>query len=588
MPMLVRRLSALLVLTLASGPVVSHAQAPAAPVANQVPATTVAFIQADNAAALRQAFKASQYGQLLADPALDALKKSFREKLAKGAEEFQAKLGLSLEELISLPQGPVSVAVIPVANGPRPVAGVITADAGTNAAKVADVLGRATKLAQDDQAEVKTESFAGATLTIITSTKPDQKDNPPLVWTQQGNIFHVGTEVDAIKDVLSHAAGRDDSLSSSANFQAITKKLGGKGQIGWYVDVEQVLNQVGKTLDKQGGNAGVLKTQLEQFGLDGLKAAGGRIGMGVDDFDQWSQTFLYAPGEARGLLKIFQMPQVDLKPQPWVPATVSSYQSMSWDLDAAYKAINELADALLPGVLAGVEQQLAGPQGDGLQFERDLFGPLGDRITVLSDFKKGQTDNPADAQRILLAVALEDAKAFQNTLNKIFTLTGANPNKRDFQGTTIYDFEIPELPNAGAALSGTVSLAIAKDHLFVATDAPLLEQILRGGGASLGDTPGYQEVAKRLPAQASTMSYQRPEDQARTVYNMIKSGNLKQAADEAAAAAGGDVPDVELIDPKLVPDFSVIEKYLTPGGGYGLMEADGMIFTQFTVKKAQP
>jgi hypothetical protein len=589
MPIRVRRLSALLVLAVAAGPLAARAQAPGAAAAERVPATTVAFLQADNAQALREAFLASQYGRLIADPAMDPLKKSIQERIAKGAAEMQAKLGLSLKELLELPQGPVSVAVIPDADGPRPVAVVVSADAGANGAKMADLMARVTKLAGEDGAEVKTESFAGATLTVITGTKEDQKKNPPLVWTSTGSVYHIGTEVDALKDVLSHASGREDSLGSKAAFQAIGKKLGGKGQVGWFVDVEQVIAQAGKALGQQGGNAEVLKTQLEQFGLDGLKAAGGRIGMGVDEFDQWSQTFLYAPGESRGLLKLFQMPQVDLKPQAWVPATASSYQSMSWDLDAAYKALNELADALLPGVLAGVEQQLAGPQGDGLQFERDLFGPLGDRITVVSDFKKAAADaDPADNQRILFAVALEDAKAFQNTLNKIFALTNANPKKREFQGTTIYDFDLPEIPNADAAgLSGPVSLTIAKDHVFIATDATLLEQVLRGG-ASLADTPGFQEVAKRLPAKSSTMSYQRPEDQARSVYNMIKSGQLKQVADQAAQAAGGDAPEGDLIDPKLIPEFSVIEKYLTPGGGFGVMEADGVTFTQFTLKKAQP
>ena len=108
-----RRLSALLVLAVAAGPAVARAQAPGAAAADRVPATAVAFLQADNAQALRAAFEASQYGRLIADPAMDPLKNSIREKLAKGAQELQAKLGLSLKELLSLPQGPVSLAVIP-------------------------------------------------------------------------------------------------------------------------------------------------------------------------------------------------------------------------------------------------------------------------------------------------------------------------------------------------------------------------------------------------------------------------------------------------------------------------------------------
>ena len=45
-----------------------------------------------------------------------------------------------------------------------------------------------------------------------------------------------------------------------------------------------------------------------------------------------------------------------------------------------------------------VEQQLVGPNGgEPLSFKKDLFGPLGDRITLISDFKKPIKE---DSQRI--------------------------------------------------------------------------------------------------------------------------------------------------------------------------------------------
>ena len=129
-----------------------------------------------------------------------------------------------------------------------------------------------------------------------------------------------------------------------------------------------------------------------------------------------------------------------------MPATVASYQTYSWDLDDAYIALNDLVNMFQPGMLNVLEQQLVGPNGgEPLSFQKDIFDPLGDRITMISDFKKPIKE---DSQRMLLAVALEDPKAFQNTLNKLIALTGGQPKKREFQGTTIYDFEIPDLPNA--------------------------------------------------------------------------------------------------------------------------------------------
>ena len=139
--------------------------------------------------------------------------------------------------------------------------------------------------------------------------------------------------------------------------------------------------------------------------------------LGAGNYDSLTKTFFHAPKPVQGLLKVFSLPPVTLRPESWVPATVASYQTLSWDLDNAYTAINDLVNKFQPGMLNLVEQQLVGPNGgQPLSFQNDIFGPLGDRITVISDFKKPIKE---DSQRMLLAIALEDTKAFQNTLNRL-------------------------------------------------------------------------------------------------------------------------------------------------------------------------
>ncbi len=187
------------------------------------------------------------------------------------------------------------------------------------------------------------------------------------------------------------------------------------------------------------------------------------------------------------------LPKVNLRPESWVPATVSSYQTLSWDLDTAYTAINDVVNMFQPGMLNVLEQQLVGPNGgEPLSFKKDIFDPLGDRVTLISDFKKPISE---ENQRMLLAVALEDSKTFQNTMNKLIALSGGTPKKREFQGTTIYDFEVPEMlnnnpngPGGNVTFKGPISVAIAKETLFLANEPTLLEQVLRGGGPNLADS----------------------------------------------------------------------------------------------------
>jgi hypothetical protein len=407
-------------------------------------------------------------------------------------------------------------------------------------------------------------------------------------WTKDGSVFYFGTDLESVKDVIAHAGGRDNSLATSESFASTVKKLGADSQILWYVDLNKILKLIPK-LGARGNNPDAFQ-QFETFsqvlGINGLKAAAGTYSLNTSGFDIVSKIYVLAPQPLVGLLKLFPMPKVNLRPEPWVPATVASYQTISWDLDTAFTNLNDLANMFQPGALNALEQQIVGPNGgEPLNFKKDIFDPLGDRITIISDFKKPITE---DSQRALMGIALEDAEGFQATLTKLINLAGATPKKREFQGTTIYDFEIPELPN-NPNFKGPISVAIAKNTLFVSTEPTLLEQVLRGGAQSLAESPAFQAVAKELPDKSSTLSYTRPDESARASYEMFKSGQFEKALQGAAAGGGPDLSQIgKFFNKDKLPEFSVFAKYLSPGGGFTTMDDDGVTFTNFTLRKTNP
>lgn len=554
-----------------------------APIEKALPPSAIALLKIDNAEALRKAFAESQTGQLLADPGMKPLKDRVTQLLEQPNQILQQLVGVSIPELLELPQGPVAAAVIARDDKDVPVALLVSADAGTNADKMNDVMTRATAEAEKNQARVATEDFGGTQLHIIRHATDD--DAPTLVWARQENVFRLGTDVQALKDLITNAGGRDQSLASNANYGEVLERVGRDAQITWFVDLSQVVALATRAAEKGEGNAQQIAVQMQILGLNSLKAMGGSIAFNVGEFDSVGKIYIYAPGETQGLFKLFPMPATNLKPQPWVPASVASYQSISWDLDGAWEGLNQLVDQFSPGALDQVQKALNGPDGPGIDLKADLIGPIGDRITIVSDFKKPITEK---SQRILLAVALEDSKAFQETLNKIFNAAGVQPKSRTFQGATIYDFDVPAELGEQAGIPGPISLTIARDALLVATEPSILEQVLRPGGPSLADSPEFQKLAQFYPTTASTLSYQRPEEQIRLLYNMIKSGQLQEALKQAAAN-DPNAPDLDqVLDPKLLPEFEVIEKYLAPGGGYGVMDTSGATFTQFTTRKARP
>jgi len=549
------------------------------------PASTFAYLKIENASKLREGFKASQIGQLLADPALKPLKQDVMAQLEEPAKQLKDKIGVSLKELLTLPQGAIRIGMISreAANGKPPVVLIGSLDAGENAAKLDEVLAKVNKQTEVGGGKVTTETFKGSKLTIL---RDGENDNEPLVWTKIGTVYHVASDVDALKDQISNASGRTESLASNENYQGVLKALGDAPQVSFFADVTQLIKVA--IASNPGGNAAQMEAQLQLTGINGFKALGGSFTFNQGEYDQVGKLFIYSPGPAQGVLKIFSMPPTELKPQAWVPASANSYQSFSWDLDAAWKAVQELADQFgAGGFIDQAQKGIAGGNGD-FDFKKDVFGPLGNRVTYVSDFKKPITEK---SQRALFAVALDDEKTFQNTFNKILDLTKATPKKRDFQGTTIYDFDVPNIPNApagGMKLDGPISVAIAKGNIFVSTEPTFLEQALRSGGASLADSPEYQAVAKKLPAKNSLVSFDRTEEQARLLYNMVKDGSFQKALDQANANNQGGNKVKNPIDPKKVPDFSVFSKYLGQGGSFGIQDEQGVTITSFMLRKANP
>jgi hypothetical protein len=566
----------------------------AAPPEKTLPSTTLAFIKVNDAAELRTAFQKTQFGRLLADPAMKPLEDTIKDKLQEPSAKLKEHLGVTLGELLRLPTGAVWAAVVTRDDPKLPIAILLSADAGSqNQKAMEEVMTRATAEAEKagDKVAVTTEQFKGLTLHVIHPKKNDEaanKDEPKidLAWTHRGSVYFACTDVEALKDVLAHADGRDDSLASNAAFNQVKAKVGEKAPLGWYLDIEQTV-RLGKQLaaNNGGGNAAQVEAILQMIGVNSLKAVGGSTTLNTGEFDQLSKVTVVAPGPAQGIFRLFPMPKASLKPESWVPATVATYESLSWDLDAAWEAA-EMLLGQLPGVQLGdIEKAVGGPDGN-FSFQKDLFGPLGDRVTIIADLKKPINEK---SQRTLFAIALEDPKAFQNTLGKLLDKLPQKPTKREFQGTTIYDFEgigmnIPGAPAGDEPKK--MSLAIKHSYLFFGTEPTLLEQILRGGAAPLVDSKEYQAVARLMPDKTSFTTFSRPEEQARFLYDMVKGGQLERVL--ANANRGADKkPDLKELTDKL-PDFSVFAKYLTQGGSYAVMDEDGVTLTTFSLRRGSP
>ncbi len=159
-----------------------------------------------------------------------------------------------------------------------------------------------------------------------------------------------------------------------------------------------------------------------------------------------------------------------------------------------------------------LEQQLVGPNGgEPISLKKDIFGPLGDRLTLVSDFKKPVKD---DSQRLLLGVALDDSKAFTNTLTKILGMTGAPPRSGTSRAPPSTTSSSPRCP-AGQRRQQPLQErdrepGHRQGHPVRGHRAGPARIDPPGRGSSLADSPEFQAVAKQIPAKTSSLTYARP------------------------------------------------------------------------------
>ena len=151
---------------------------------------------------------------------------------------------------------------------------------------------------------------------------------------------------------------------------------------------------------------------------------------------------------------------------------------------------------------------------------------------------------------------------------------------------------LPNAPqgNAPQALKGPISIAIAKDTLFLTTDTTLLEQVLRPGNAPLAESTAYQTVAKEFPEKVSGLATGGPTNRRDSSYDWSRAARSRKPSSK------GWPPErrvemyptsAKLLPVEKLPDFSVLAKYLSLGGSSSIMDDDGLTMTGFTLRKRQ-
>jgi hypothetical protein len=310
----------------------------------------------------------------------------------------------------------------------------------------------------------------------------------------------------------------------------------------------------------------------------------------------------------------------DLDVQDWVPKRLASYLTFRWKVQDAFwhseTLVNEIADGdIFRDVLRDIEKDPNGPQ---INAEKEFINHLGERVTVLSDYRE-----PIDtkSERVLLAIEVTNPAAVLATVNKTMQ---SDPNAKEikvgkhiiWEMTQEEEFAVEEIKIDGLDLGQVkeeviqekevkefrpnAAVTVAHGHFIMGTHVDYVADILKELDAEsrLSATADYQRVAAaltKLGAKEDSFRYFTRTDQAyRVTYEMIRQNKMPEAETLLAKLLNGMLaPDEEdslreqQIDGSKLPPFEKVQKYLGPAGLFIRSTDDGWSISGCLLDKPQ-
>jgi hypothetical protein len=556
----------------AGSPPVAWAAAP--PASKLLPDRTVAFLTVTNAPDMARRFQNTALGRMSQDPQLQPLISHLYGSLGEFIGQFKDNIGVSLPELLSIPQGEVALAVVPVDEGPPAV--VLVLDTGKRTAVARTLL----------------TNVLGTTLTII-----NPPDGPPIriAWFEKEGTIVVGSNEEVVKEVLAAWSGQQSkTLASNPKFSQIAARCrGARGeepQLYWYADPIGLFRAMGQ----QSPGLQLALMMVLRLGIDGFQGVGGSWALDCGSLDEVVHTHLLLDNPRGGVLELIGLESGDNAAEPWVPGDVASYTTLHWRIEATYKVIAKLWDSFRgEGSFANTfEQRIS--SAAGVDVAKEILPALDGRVTYVTWMERPITE---ESQVMLVALRLKNKEAQEGVAKALQTVFKKNEQalKRvGAAGKEFYQVIVPER-GPGPRRGGPPELCfgVLENYLVITTRPSLYLKALATldtPDESLQSAMDFKLVMSKISdrkgsAKPAAVIFQRPEEGYRAIYTMITGGESRENMRRSAERSGFMRTINSALEANPLPPFSVLERYLAPQGAYIIDDATGLHYSAFTLRR---
>ena len=555
------------------------------PAAELLPENTLGMISISDTRDLAARFMNTDLGRMTQDPQMKPFVIQLYSSLSDLVATFQDRIGLSLAEIVALPQGEVTFAVVPVKDAPP--AYVLMMDAGDQINNARTLLQRGVEEAVKSGATKQEETVKDTKITIV--SEPDQQRF--ACFDKDGAVV-ASTNPDVIKDILAAWNGEKTRfLSDNNNFKTIMSRCRGdkdeRPQIIWFVDPINIM----RSIAEQNAAVRVGVAMLPMLGLDGLSAIGGGMLFDAGQYNSVSHIHVLLENPRSGIIKMIALEPGVSKPERWVPPDVASYTTLHCKFDTTLKTLKPMYDSLAgEGALSKwIEQRFSTPAG--IDIEKEILPALEGRVTYITWFEKPIT---LVSGITLVAIKFKDTEALGKAVENFVSQNQERISQQSSAGKNYYRVMIPVPQNRPNPPPVPIPcFGIVDDYLVIASRPSLYERVLgtlAEGTKSLADELDFKLVASKIQRQSGgakpvILGFNRSEEDMRYYYDLANAERTKEALKRQAERN----PFFKSLDTALqnnpLPPFEVIQRYLAPGGEMATDDDSGLHFMSFSLRR---
>lgn len=386
----------------------------------------------------------------------------------------------------------------------------------------------------------------------------------------------------------------EKSLATDPTYQSFRNVAGAKGDVEFFFNLEKILKLAEEEMKKEDP-----PTSLEEYGLNGLSCVGASLSFGDGEMAMKTQLVCLRNGPAV-LFDYLWLPSVDLTPEKWVPASIVTYRSVSFDLKRICDAFAKLE--WTPAEIAEFKEAAVGPDPSDPIFDvrLDFVEAFGNRITILSDLVE---ERGFPSERSLYAWEIKNPTRVKRLVDRLIGMVPEQAGivKKTVKGQDVYALPLRDLifesaldPNEAKEVwlpFDVIGVTVTKTHIMLATHDELLDQVLTTD-AGWTESPEYDRVARYFPAKCSAVSYANSQRQMRALWDLVRGGkpvDLLREGLKADPDIGGVIeqaagPLLESLSGKNLPSFDVVKKYFHNSGGYIVIDEQGLRVAYFTLE----